>query len=200
MLPSFYTQVFKQAFKRLNYHLPDSQFPIIKSGIKINFFHSQGAKRIKAEVLGAHTSQCWGSDKDMIFASATLTLLLWWCYPPSLSTQTFRIKSDPKAIMFSDPRNPQFPTRLSSLKVSVPSRDPCGCPLLSPQFAQSWALLFPSRQLMSWAVEEHCGVYVFICTCVQSLNTHPCARLRLGHQQVGCQRGGHSPGSVTGCV
>lgn len=137
MLPSFYTQVFKQAFKRLNYHLPDSQFPIIKSGIKINLFHSQGAKRIKGEVLDAHTSQCWGSDKDMIFASATLTLLLWWCYPPSLSTQTFRTKSDPKAITFSDPRNPPFPKRLSSLKLSVPSRDPCGCPFLSPQFAQS---------------------------------------------------------------
>lgn len=63
-------------------------------------------------MLGAHTSQCWGSDKDMIFAPATLTLLVWWCYPPSLSTQTFRIKSDPKTATLSASRNPPFSKKL----------------------------------------------------------------------------------------
>jgi len=93
-------------------------------GIKINFFHGQGARKINAEVLNAQNLHCWGSDKDMIFAPTIITLLLLWCYP-SLSTQTFRIKSYPKAtILCSQKSSISKTTKLHcALEVSPPFRD-----------------------------------------------------------------------------
>lgn len=120
----------------------------MKMGIKINFFHGLGARRINAGVLNAQKLHCWGSDKDMIFAPTILTLLLLWCYL-SLSTQTFRIKSDPKAAMPSALRSLPFPKRLSCIACwnclplseisldSIPS--PSVCPELCPAFLRQTA-------------------------------------------------------------
>lgn len=84
----------------------------------------------------------------MSFAPTILPLLLLWCYP-SLSTQTFRIKSDPKATMLSALRNPAFPKWLSCiarwncLSLSEISLDslpsPSVCPELCPPFLKQAA-------------------------------------------------------------
>lgn len=141
MLPSFYTELFKQDFESPSYHLPDSQFPIIKMGLKPNSFQGRGARRIHAEVLNAQKLHCWGSEKDVIVAPAIPTLLLWRSYP-SLSTRTFRIQSDPSAAMFSALRNQPLDSTMTELHWS-----------LSPSFRdRSW---FPSFTF-GWASALSC--------------------------------------------
>lgn len=136
-------------------------------GIKINFFCGQGARGINAEVLNAQKLQCWGSDKDTIFAPTILTLLLLWCYP-SLSTQTFRRKPDSKATTLSALRNPPFPKWLSCIAHwnYFPFQKSVLIPFPHLPFAQSSVLLF-SDSWWAWHIQEHfaymfVGVYVYI--------------------------------------
>lgn len=121
-------------------------------------------------MLNAQKLHCWGSDKDIIFAPTILTLLLLWRYP-SLSTQTFRIKSDPKSTMLnalcSQKSSISKMTELHcSLKLSPPSPRSVLILFLHLQFAQSFVLLFSSRQLMSSPRTRALHVYVSGCVCI----------------------------------